>query len=76
VIALIQEVSPFCKSAALQAADKLDSEGGGGFNPRIKPKESMRALAPEGRPSQMSTAIHPFPEACLTVPIKNPDLFR
>jgi hypothetical protein len=32
---------------ALQATEKLDPEGGGGFNPRIKPTESMRALAPE-----------------------------
>jgi putative ATPase len=29
------------------AAGKLDPEGGGGFNPRIKPTESARALAPE-----------------------------
>jgi tRNA (guanine37-N1)-methyltransferase len=27
---------------------KEDSEGGGGFNPRIEPAESTRALAPEG----------------------------
>jgi hypothetical protein len=33
-----------------QAAQELDAEGGGGFNPRIKPTESTRALAPE-RPS-------------------------
>ena len=30
-----------------QAQEKLDSEGGGGFNPRILPAESTRALAPE-----------------------------
>ena len=29
--------------------EKLDSEGGGGFNPRIEPTESARALAPEER---------------------------
>jgi putative ATPase len=29
------------------AAEKLDSEGGGGFNPRIMPAESTPALAPE-----------------------------
>src|ERR1035438_9996863 len=27
---------------------RVDSEGGGSFNPRIKPTESSRALAPEG----------------------------
>jgi hypothetical protein len=26
----------------------FNSEGGGGFNPRIKPTKSLRALAPEG----------------------------
>jgi uncharacterized protein YyaL (SSP411 family) len=30
-----------------QAQEKLDSEGGGGFNPRILPAESTWALAPE-----------------------------
>jgi hypothetical protein len=32
---------------ASPAAEKLDPEGGGGFNPRIKPAESTTALAPE-----------------------------
>jgi putative ATPase len=32
---------------ALAPEEKLDSEGGGGFNPRIKPTKSTRALAPE-----------------------------
>jgi DNA repair protein RecN (Recombination protein N) len=35
-------------TGALQAAKKPDQEGGGGFNPRIKPTESTWALAPEG----------------------------
>ena len=42
---------------ALQAAEKLDPEGGGGFNPRIKPTGSTRALAPEGRFSPISHEI-------------------
>jgi 16S rRNA processing protein RimM len=39
------------------AAPKSDSEGGGGFNPRIKPATSTRALAPEGpaKPSAEAT---------------------
>src|ERR1035438_7877218 len=39
------------KTAGLleQAAEELDPEGGGGFNPRIKPTESMPALAAAGR---------------------------
>jgi 3-hydroxybutyryl-CoA dehydrogenase len=31
-------------------AGKLDTEGGGGFNPRISPEETMGALAPEEQP--------------------------
>jgi c-di-GMP-binding flagellar brake protein YcgR len=54
--------------AAQQVAEKLDleggedggtrgTEGGGGFNPRIKPTESLRALAPEfASPSQARIA--------------------
>jgi len=34
------------------AAEKLDSQGGGGFNPRTKPGESLRASAPDGQVSQ------------------------
>jgi tRNA (guanine37-N1)-methyltransferase len=34
-----------------QAAESIPSEGGGGFNPRIVPTNSTRALAPEGKPS-------------------------
>jgi tRNA pseudouridine38-40 synthase len=37
------------KLIAPPAPEKLVSEGDGGFNPRIKPTESMWALAPEGR---------------------------
>jgi 23S rRNA (cytidine1920-2'-O)/16S rRNA (cytidine1409-2'-O)-methyltransferase len=39
-------------SLALQAtaSGKLDSEGGGDFNPRIRPTELAGALAPEGSP--------------------------
>ena len=40
-----------CQGTTSQAAEKLDSEGAGGFNPRIKPEESTRALAPEAGPS-------------------------
>jgi len=52
-------------SWALQAAEKLDPEGGGGFNPRIKPTGSMRALAPEGRFSTISHEIPSFSAASL-----------
>ncbi len=34
-------------TTASQSAEKHDAEGGGGFNPRIKPTELTRALAPE-----------------------------
>jgi hypothetical protein len=59
---------------ALQAAEKLDPEGGrgpqrrvlvagveeGGFNPRIKPTESTWALAPEGGFPPISPEIPSF----------------
>jgi tRNA (guanine37-N1)-methyltransferase len=44
---------------AQQTAEILDSEGGGGFNPRIEQEESTRALAPEGIPDQSSHAPRP-----------------
>jgi pyridoxal phosphate enzyme (YggS family) len=34
-------------TGVLQPADKRELEGGGGFNPRIQPTESTRALAPD-----------------------------
>jgi 16S rRNA (guanine527-N7)-methyltransferase len=34
--------------AAKQTADRLDPEGGGGFNPRMTPAETVGALAPAG----------------------------
>jgi 3-hydroxyacyl-CoA dehydrogenase len=38
----------FPQGAHSQGAEKLDLEGGGGFNPRVESAESMGALAPEG----------------------------
>jgi primosomal protein N' (replication factor Y) len=35
-------------AGAKQAAEKVNPEGGGGFNPRIKSRETTWALAPEG----------------------------
>ena len=43
-----------------QPAEKLDLEEGGGFNPRIEPTESPRALAPEGHFSLTSPEISSF----------------
>jgi hypothetical protein len=40
-----------CQGTNSQDAGILHSEGGGGFNPRIKSTESTRALAPEGNSS-------------------------
>jgi ribosomal-protein-alanine N-acetyltransferase len=54
------------KSAwALQTAEKLDAEGGGGFNPRIRPIESTPALAAEGLFSPGPPEISCFPAASL-----------
>ncbi len=50
-----------CRSClAKQAAEKLDAEGGGGFNPRIKPIESMAALAVEEQNLQIVPEIALF----------------
>jgi lipoyl(octanoyl) transferase len=51
---------------ALQAAEKLETEGGGSFNPRIKPAESTRGFSPGDASSGNSPAIPPFSAARLT----------
>jgi len=51
-------------SAAKQAAEEIDPEGDGGFNPRITPAESTRALAPEGFSPSDSPRIPLFFLAC------------
>jgi tRNA pseudouridine38-40 synthase len=43
------DLEPDQKIEAPTVPEKLVPEGGGGFNPRITPTESTRALAPEGR---------------------------
>jgi excinuclease ABC subunit C len=46
------------------AVEKLDTEGGGGFNPRIKPTESTRALAPAGNAVHLrKLGAPPFPRS-------------
>ena len=50
---------------AVHSAEELHTEGGGGFNPRIKPIGSTRALAPEGRFSPISPEIPSSPAASL-----------
>ena len=50
-------------SRAKQAAEKLHTEGGGGFNPRIRPTESIRASAPEERELPISPEIPRFSAA-------------
>jgi nicotinate-nucleotide adenylyltransferase len=53
-VASVAQQIPQNDCEALQAAEKLKAEGGGGFNPRINPAESARALAPEVRSSSDS----------------------
>jgi hypothetical protein len=48
-----------------QVAGELEPEGGGGFNPRIKPSKSARALAPEKRFSEISPEVLSFSATCL-----------
>ncbi|MGA2809721.1 MAG: carboxypeptidase-like regulatory domain-containing protein, partial [Terracidiphilus sp.] len=45
-------------------AEKPEPEGGRGLNPRIRPAESARALAPEDRLSPTSAQIPHFSAAC------------
>jgi len=52
-------------SRALEAAEKLKTEGGAGFNPRIKPTESVPALAAEGHFLPVSPEIPSISEVCL-----------
>jgi hypothetical protein len=53
------------KGTALQAVEEFDTEGGGGFNPRITPAESTPALAAEGLFASISPEIQSFLAACL-----------
>jgi dTDP-4-amino-4,6-dideoxygalactose transaminase len=46
------------------AAETTGVEGDGGFNPRVRPKESAWALAPEGRPSEIPASAMPRSQAC------------
>jgi hypothetical protein len=56
---------------ALQAAEKLGTEGGGGLNPRVRPAESKGALAPEGRNLPISRQTHSFSATCEAVPFQS-----
>jgi len=47
-----------------QATEKLGTEGGGGFNPRIRPTERARALAPDRRIPPVPPQLGPFSAAC------------
>ncbi|MGB6688513.1 MAG: hypothetical protein WBE76_11775, partial [Terracidiphilus sp.] len=51
----------FIFSWALQVAEKLEPEGGGGFNPRIKPAES-KGLQPR------KETFHRFHAKCRVFP--------
>ena len=60
------------KMETLQSAEKLQpevdsisTEGGGGFNPRTKPTEPMRALAPEGDFPPIPPELSSFSASCL-----------
>jgi 2-oxoglutarate dehydrogenase E2 component (dihydrolipoamide succinyltransferase) len=49
VVAVISDAASVAQTQL--SAEKLEPEGNGGFNPRIKPSESKQALAPEVRVS-------------------------
>jgi len=53
---------------ALQAAEKPGPEGGGGFNPRIKPQKQSGPSGPEGCFSAFSLEIIPYPQLVTAIP--------
>ncbi|HEV2485129.1 MAG TPA: segregation/condensation protein A [Terracidiphilus sp.] len=55
-----------------QAADELNVDGGGGFNPRIETTESPRALAPEEYSSRISPEISRFAADSQIEPVDGP----
>jgi hypothetical protein len=63
-----ESVLALYQGTASQAAEKHNSEGDGGFNPRVKPLESVVALAMEGRFSLILPGIRGFSAACSAVP--------
>ncbi len=54
-------------NAGFSPCGKFDPEGGGGLNPRIKPAQITRALAPEGKLIQ--TDPLPFIRTCSPTPL-------
>ncbi|MGP8270744.1 MAG: hypothetical protein ACLQLH_11800 [Terracidiphilus sp.] len=68
----LQETEPTLGANAHRekAAESLDSEGGGGINPRIKPVELSRALAPEGSSPGDALEISSSSEAGFRQPAK------
>ncbi len=59
--------TPQKEVGALQSAEEPDAEGGGGFNPRIKPTISTGALAPEGSFSALPIGALSGPSFALEV---------
>jgi hypothetical protein len=61
-----------------QPAEKHDTEGGGGFNPRMTPPESTPALAAEGHDPPISHEIPPLSTASedITCQSRPPKLLR
>jgi len=55
------------QGTAPQAAEQINPEGGGGFNPRIKPTESTRALVPEALGRKGLVSGHDFSRAANNV---------
>jgi serine/threonine protein kinase len=47
----------FLHDPRLHSADEISAEGGGGFNPRIQPEESGRALAPDALHQGTASAV-------------------
>jgi hypothetical protein len=47
----------FLHDPRLHSADEISAEGGGGFNPRIQPEESGRALAPDALYQGTASAV-------------------
>ena len=54
-----EAIQPVAAGTPEQVAKKVGSEGGGGFNPRVEPVDSARALAPEASPAPPLVLVTP-----------------
>jgi hypothetical protein len=65
---MLQKNDALYQGTTSQAAEKLKTEGDGGFIPRVKPMKSKTALAAEGRLLSNLSESPGFSATCSVVP--------